>query len=183
MAPRRNTQTPQDNTPDYLVKPKAQFEADLDERIKLGEDLLNKVIQNQTDHSFMIDEHDHWHDYSSELINRAFNNLRSQYYIDYSRMLPMNINALNLYYSPTFAEKVAETKDGIKEHIDRLKKIKAKLMLIDELPILKSTPKKEVTKQVEGLRYLSNLFSKFHRVAQQLRHRHADRDTLFIKDE
>jgi hypothetical protein len=47
MAPRRTTQTPQDNTPDYLVKPKVQFEADLDARIKLGEDMANRPITTQ----------------------------------------------------------------------------------------------------------------------------------------
>jgi hypothetical protein len=184
MAQRRSKPAPQNNTPDYLAKSKELFEDELSERIKIGEELLNKVIQNQADFSPLIDEHDHWHDYNSELISRAFNNPQSQYHYDYSRMLPMNLKGLSLYYEPTFNERVADYKDGIREHVDRLKKIKAKLNLIDEQPALQIAQSPQtVSKQDRGLKLLSNLFSKFHKVAQHLRYRHGDRDTLVIKDE
>ena len=41
----------------------------------------------------------------------------------------------------------------------------------------------DIDLQEVGLARLTILFSKFHKVAQSLRHRHADRETLLIKDE
>jgi very-short-patch-repair endonuclease len=68
--------------------------------------------------------------------------------------------------------------------VDRLKKIKGKLGLIDESPGLQPPAiSKAADKQSEGLSRLSNVFARFHRVAQTLRHRHSSRETLIIKDE
>jgi hypothetical protein len=40
MAKKRTTQTPIDNSPDYLVKRKSDFEKELIDRIKKGGELL-----------------------------------------------------------------------------------------------------------------------------------------------
>jgi hypothetical protein len=188
MAQRRITQPPQDNTPDYLVKPKAQFESELDARIKLGEDMINRQIATQQDYSSCYQEYTFWNDYNEELLGRAFNKKENQYYKDYTYApsMFMGISTIGGGNSRPLSiqEIAAKLRGDVSKYLERLKKIKGKLGLIDELPGLQLTQSsKGIDKQAEGLRNLSNIFSKFHRVAQHLRHRHADRDTLIIKDE
>jgi len=181
MAQRRTASKPQNNIPAYLVKPKAQFEAELEARIKLGEQLANKHIQNENELSKLYNEYSFWNDYNAELISRAFSDKHSDYFADYTATLGFDIGSI--YREPSFTEKVAEQQGDITTVVDRLKKIKEKLVLIDEAPNLPAAIPKSVDKQTEGLRRLETIFSRFHRVAQTLRHRHGNRETLIVKDE
>jgi len=183
MAKRKTTPTIQDNTPDYLVKPKKQFETDLAERIKIGEELLNRQINNQQENGQLYSEYNFWHDFNSEFLKRAFNKTNNQYYEDYTRTPMMYVTSM-IPHTPSLREQIDKTKGDISKHLTRLKKIKEKLILIDELPGLQPIQDEtETDKQAKGLIYLEKIFSKFHRVAQSLRHRHASRETLIIKDE
>lgn len=183
MAKRRTTPTIQDNTPDYLVKPKKQFETDLAERIRIGEELLNRQINNQQENGQLYSEYNFWHDFNSEFLKRAFNKTSNQYFEDYTSTPMMYVTSM-IPHTPSLREQIEETKGDILKHLTRLKKIKEKLILIDELPGLQPIQDDtETDKQTEGLIYLEKIYSKFHRVAQSLRHRHASRETLIIKDE
>jgi hypothetical protein len=182
MAKRVAQNTQIDDTPDYLAKPKKQFEVELDERISLGEEILNRQVSNQEDLAKIRQDYSFWHDFNAELIKRAFNKTTSQYFKDYTLRTSIFLDAL--YHTPSFQEYVEEAKSKVTQHLNRIKKLKEKLILIEELPNLKS--EKEVlpvSKLDSGLSILEIIFSKFHKVAQSLRHRHADRDTLLLKDE
>jgi hypothetical protein len=183
MAKRRSIPTIQDNTPDYLVKPKKIFEGDLAERIRIGEELLNRQVNNQKENGQLYSDYNFWHDFNSEFLKRAFNKTNSQYYQDYTST-PMMYVASIIPHTPSLREQIDETKSDISKHLTRLKKIKEKLVLIDELPGLSSVQDDtQIDKQTEGLNYLEKIFSKYHKVAQSLRYRHASRETLTIKDE
>jgi hypothetical protein len=182
MAKRRSTTNiPQDNTPDFLVKPKKQFEADLNERIKIGLELIERQVTSSAALGKLHSDYTFWHDFNCEFLNRAFNKINNQYFKEYT--WEPSIYVGSMYPStPTFAEMVQDVRSDISKHLIRLQKIKEKLILIDELPGLEPEVK-EPDKLEEGLAYLNRLFSKFHRAAQTLRHRHGHRETLIIKDE
>ncbi len=183
MARRKTTPKIQDNLPDYLVKPKKQFETNLAERIRIGEELLNGQVNNQQEYGQLYSDYNFWHDFNSEFLKRAFNKTNNQYFKDYT-MTPMMHVASTIHHSPSLSEQIAKTKGDLSKQLTRLKKVKEKLILIDELPGLQAIQKDtEPDKQAEGLSNLEKIFSKFHRVAQSLRHRHASRETLIIKDE
>lgn len=183
MAKSKTTPTIQDNTPDYLVKPKKQFETDLAERIRIGEELLNRQINNLQENGQLYSEYNFWHEFNSEFLKRAFHKTNNQYYADYIRTPQIYVTSM-ITHTPSLREQIEKTKGDISKHQTRLKKIKEKLILIDELPGIQLIQEDtESDKQEEGLNYIAKLFSKFHRVAQSLRHRHASRETLIIKDE
>jgi hypothetical protein len=183
MVKRKTTPTIQDNSPDYLVKPKNQFELDLSERIKIGEELLGRQITNQQEYSKLYTDYNFWHDFNGEFISRAFNKTNSQYFQDYTWTPSFFVSSM-ITHTPSLREQFQETQGDISKYVTRLQKIKEKLILIDELPGLQTmSDDNETDKQTDGLKYLDKLFSKFHRVAQSLRHRHSSRETLVIKDE
>src|SRR4051812_46722829 len=160
MAKRRSTTTPpQDNTPDFLVKPKKQFEADLTERIKIGLELLERQVANNAELGKLRSDYNFWHDFNSEFLNRAFNKTNNQYFKEYTREPSFFVTSM--YPStPSFPEMVQDVRGDISKHLTRLQKIKEKLVLIDELPGLEPETK-EPDKLEEGLFYLNRLFSKF----------------------
>jgi len=84
MAQRKITQSLQESTPDYLVKPKTDFEKILKSRIEIGERLLNTQIINQPEYASYRGEYESWHDYNKELLVNYFNNRENQYYKDYT---------------------------------------------------------------------------------------------------
>lgn len=78
-------------------------------------------------------------------------------------------------------ERAEEARGNISKYVIRLEKILAKLPLIDQLADVDDDNRTD--KQNEGLVFLEKIFLNFHKVAQNLRHRHNNRDTLIIKDE
>lgn len=182
MAKRRNTTTVlQENAPDYLIKPKEQFNSDLTSRITIGSELLGRAINNSSDLEKLNSDYTFWHDFNCEFLNRAFNKTNNQYYNEYTWTPSFYVGSL-VPHTPSFSEMTEKVRGDISKHLFRLKKIKEKLVLIDELPGLEPEVKKP-DKLEESLIYLKKIFLKFHRTAQSLRHRHADRDTLIIRDE
>lgn len=187
MAQRKITQSLQESTPDYLVKPKTDFEKILKSRIEIGERLLNTQIINQPEYASYRGEYESWHDYNKELLVNYFNNRDNQYYKDYT-YTPSAYGVIRSIGSAppplSFQQIVGLLKNDIVKYLYRLKKIEGKLDLIDEQPGLQVVQSpKAASKQEEGLIILGNLLAKFHKAAQYLRRRHADRDTLLIKDE
>lgn len=171
----------QDNTPDYLIKPKKEFESDLEKRIAIGKELLDRQIINPPTYSKLHTDYHFWHDFNAEFLKRAFNKTNSQYYQDYTKTPGIYVSSMT---PPTLSEQIDDLRGDVSNHLMRLKKIKEKLVLIDELPDLEVVSKEpKQNGQLDGLIFLGKLFSKFHRTVQSLRHRHADRDTLIIKDE
>ena len=61
MAKRKTTSVAEDNSPDFLVKPKKQFEADLIERIKIGIELFERPVNNQPEYAKLKSDRNFWH--------------------------------------------------------------------------------------------------------------------------
>ncbi|GAB4021397.1 hypothetical protein GCM10028773_30020 [Spirosoma koreense] len=80
MSKRRVSQSPVDNTPDFLVKRKDQFEAELGDRILIGERIIEKQINNRDDLAKASQEYTSWNDYNAEFIKRAFNRSDNQFF-------------------------------------------------------------------------------------------------------
>jgi hypothetical protein len=172
-----------DNSPDYLVKRKVDFEKELTDRINKGGELLGRQVTSNSELGQLASEYSFWHDFNKELLKRAFNKTTNQYFNDYTSSPAFMISSIGGYERPpTLQESISKEKGNISKYLTRLQKIKEKLVLIDELPGL-TIAEPETDTLVEGIKYLESLFSRFHKVAQSLRHRHKDRETLIIKDE
>jgi hypothetical protein len=174
---------PQDNTPEYLTKPRDQFANELQERIELGEALLSRDINNQTDLAQLSQDYTLWNEYNTELISRSFSKTNGQYYRDYT-YTPPYIGVVSLYErrQSTFQEQLEEHRSPIISKVNRLKKLKERVPLIEELPGLKPV-KKDESKQDLALKNLERIFKRFHKVALSLRNRHGQRPTILIQDE
>jgi len=181
MTKKRSAINQLENTPDYLIKPKKQFEDELFERIRIGSELLGRQINNLQELEKLTSDHNFWHDFNGEFLKRAFNKISNQYYQEYIWESPIYVGSM-LPCNASFTEMTREVRGEISDRIIRLQKIKEKSILFDELPGLQPIAQ-ESDKLEEGLIYLGKLFSKFHRTAQSLRYRHADRESLIISDE
>ncbi|NDU99267.1 PD-(D/E)XK nuclease domain-containing protein, partial [Spirosoma terrae] len=79
---------------------------------------------------------------------------------------------------------VGEARADISQKLNRLKLIKGELPLIDEFVGIETIVEKSfVDVQTEAISQLARIFSRFHKVAQSLRYRRRNRETLVIKDE
>ena len=170
-----------DNTPDPLAKDRQQFEKEIEQRIKLGDDLVNREVSNQPALSKLKDDYDLWNNYNAELVKRAFNKQNNECYREYSAHGTVWVTGM-FGGRVTFEQLVNQEKQDITDRINRLKKIQNKLPLIAEVSNL---PKSGtiIDKTKTALENLTKIFDRFHKVAQSLRHRHNDRETLIIKDE
>lgn len=171
----------QDQVKDYLAKSHDKFKSELQERIQLGEELLSRQILNQADLAKLREDHSFWHDYNAELLKQSFNNPSNSYLKTYI-FQPMFLTSSGGYHQSSISELLQEEKSDITNHLNRLKKIFEKVNLIELVPNL-LTEKVEQPKDEIAVNLLSNLFSKFHKVAQSLRQRHNNRNTLLINDE
>lgn len=183
MAKSRSLPT-QESTPEYLTKPKEQFQGELADRIARGEDLVNRSVNSKEELQQLNDDFGYWHDYNKELLSRAFTQTSNKYYEQYcwyptSFMLTSSNKERR---TPGFAEQVHSEKENIAKYITRLKKIKEKLPLIDELPDRVKEDKK-IDQHKNALQHLENLLARFHKSVQSLRVRRAGRPPLVIQDE
>lgn len=143
---------PQSLPATILVKPKAVLKAELNERIKTGEDLYDTTVQRMDELTELQRTFSDWNDYNRELIKRAFNNgSQSEYYLEYYRVndyvgLYDSIKRGNTSH-PTY--KLEKAKERIHNCITILKRLVEKLPLIDEAHSIQGYNTKE--------RFYSNL--------------------------
>jgi hypothetical protein len=140
------------------------------------------IAQSMQDYTF-------WNDYNIELIKRAFNRPDNQYFKEYTytasslatTIVPFRLGPKP---QPTIADRANKIRHQLETKLHRLSLIHKKLPLIDVDPrVDKQIGQKEGDLQDNALINLSIIFSKFHKVAQSLRRRHANRETLLIRDE
>ena len=72
MAKRNPQYTPP--PPTELVRQRDKFIQKLEDRIQLGEEILNFPVKTQTDFETNRDNYNHWNDYNSEYLKQSFNN-------------------------------------------------------------------------------------------------------------
>lgn len=187
MATSRNIKSEENETADFLTKSKILFQKELEDRIKEGEDLTNLDIKSHDDLDSLNDKFSFWHSYNIELLSRSFSKINNKYHEEYIWSPSLGMIFSDALYGtpkePSLNEKAVSQKQDIRKFITHLKKIKERLPLIEEIPGLEKKPIEPKNNQDYGLKQLQLLFNKFHKVSQSLRIRHANRETIIIKDE
>lgn len=178
MAKRLNSISPEVHK-DVLIKTHEQFNKELEERLEIGQELLNRQISSTTELSSSKEDFNLWDDYNKELLKQSFDRPNNDYHRDYC----FTGISYSLGHPRSLAEILQEHKSDINRQITRLRKIREKSNLIESKVIQPVRQELEKDETQIGLEKLYNLFSKFHRIAQTLRSRHDFRPTLIVNDE
>ncbi len=132
MATKKKQVTEQPKT--VLIKPREVFKKELSDRIAIGEELLNRNIQQVPELEKLNKDSSNWDDYNEELIKRAFNNQYSEYYHEYSRVNQMvGFTGFGVHpdaHNPAYKLKLA--KEKITNCLTILNRLVDKLPLIDQ---------------------------------------------------
>ncbi len=135
-----------------LIKPRGVFKNELLERIKIGDDLFNRTIENTEELDQLRKDRSSWHDYNKELIKRAFNNHDSEYYYQYSKLNTMSgmtdyLQGVNTDH-PSY--RLQQAKDEVENINTWLKRLVDKLPLIEEEKSIGQFQTKEKTMYNSG---------------------------------
>ncbi len=145
-----NTSNPTVSDHSSLIKSKSDFIKDLEERIALGENILNASIKNKNDFQTLKRNYSSWHDYNLELLKQSFNNPHNEYHRNYKATARAIIGQLSTTMSAK--EEIREFKDRVSRKIDNLKNLVQKTNLLksttEEIDINHSFPKNMNTSQV-----------------------------------
>jgi len=141
MATRKRTVPEIPKIPDSLIVERESFKGILNERIKLGNELLSTQV-TQTDQLEKLEkEYYKWDDYNSEYLKQSFNNENSEYKIEYDSR---NDWVGNIFGGPdTPQERYQNLRKKIANKIENLEK------LVDKTDLLKSEIKEQVVDKVE----------------------------------
>lgn len=136
-------------------------------------------MNNEDDKDKCWEEFITWDLYNVELLKQAFENPDNAYVNEYKR----SSGAGGIYFGGEYKEPTVQEKiDGIREEmgsqVRRLKWFHDKIELLKTLPGLSA---KDLHKA--KLEALIHLLTRFHKVAQEFRDRHSDRETILLKDE
>lgn len=167
---------------DVLIKSHSEFKKELDIRLEIGKELIDKSVTNHSELQESENNYNSWDDYNAELLKQSFDRPNNDYHSDYTHS---GFFIATLGGGPSsFNDLLNEHKSTVINKQNRLQKIRDKVDLIETLK--KESLSVRNTKEDNDkivLNKLENLFSKFHRIAQTLRNRHGSRDSLIIKDE
>lgn len=150
------------------------FKKTLEQRIKIWNELLEKHILSIDELDELIIDYSKWNEWNKEYLKQSFNYQDNQYFIDYKSSWIFFISS----HTPSLPEKIKDKKNDIKKKINKLDQLlnKADLIPIDE------NIKIEVT-EINHTKNIINIMKWFHKCAQELRHRHSNRETIILNDE
>jgi len=123
-----------------LKKPKETFVKELQERISLGKDLLNRQITTMEQLDGLKKDYASWDDYNEELLKRSFNKVTNEYYNDYHNCAQW-IGVEDVLYrrnTNSVEYKLKHERDRINASIVNLERLVDKLPLIDEIESIDS---------------------------------------------
>lgn len=166
-----------DNEPALLVVDKEELKQALRDRIIIGEKIPERQINNDTEKQQMWTEFIDWNNYNEELVRQAFDKPKNIYIEEYKYKSGFSIDAL-YGREKTFHEWVEHDKNVIKYQVKKLQRFYEK---VDLLKSVETIPKTDKSKH--NLSVLISLLHRFHKVAQAIRERHDDRETIIIRDE
>ena len=124
MATRKNPKVDQTPQTTLLIVGKEHFKEQLNKRIQIGEELISRQIQTQTQLDQAEQEFYDWDDFNSELLKQSFNNEQNEYKIDYDRvnsylgLFGSTINPLQEFYKK------------VQNKVNNLKQLYAKVELL-----------------------------------------------------
>jgi hypothetical protein len=173
----RQKQIPIDSEIALLVVDKEELKQKLEIRISIGEKIPERQINSDAEKQQMWTEFIDWNNYNEELIRQAFDKPKNIYIEEYKYKAGFGVGVL-YGREKTFHEWVQHDKDVIKYQVKKLQRFFEKVDLLKSVEITLKTDKAK-----NNLSLLITLLHRFHKVAQALRDRHEDRETLIIRDE
>lgn len=162
-----------------LTIDKQILKAQIIEREQIGLELINRPIKSNDEKQQAWDEFMRWNTYNEELIKQAFNDPNNTYADQYKYRPGFDIGSVYARREKTFQERVENNKSEIRHQLKKLRSFYERVDLFKSESVL--IPHSEDKKN--DITQLVRLLNRFHKVAQALRHRHADRDTILIDDE
>lgn len=168
---------PVDNGIVFLVVDKEELKVKIEERIKLGLDLSERQISSKEEKNKVWAEFIDWNNFNEELVRQAFDKPSNFYLEEYKYKAGFSIDALYGKQN-TFQEDVEEDKSAIKYQVRKLRRFYEKVELLKSPENL---VKNDTAKN--NLNNLLTLLKRFHKVAQAIRDRHNNRESIIIKDE
>lgn len=168
---------PVDNGIVFLVVDKEELKAKIEERIQLGLDLSERQISSKEEKNKLWGEFIDWNNFNEELVRQAFDKPSNFYLEEYKYKAGFSIDALYGKQN-TFQEDVEEDKSAIKYQVRKLRRFYEKVELLKSPENLVKTDTAK-----NNLNNLLTLLKRFHKVAQAIRDRHNDRESIIIKDE
>jgi hypothetical protein len=177
---RKGTPPQPPTIPPKLIVPRSEARQKLEAHIEKGRNIVNRPMDSQAEVDEAKADGEKWRDYAITLLSRLFDNTSvSDKYRDETRGI--GIGGGDIHYTeerdifkPWMAYRVREV-ESVLERLD---------LYEENLPV--ATRLHEGTQKdprADALEKIELIANRFHTVARQLRHRHADRDTLTISDE
>ncbi len=121
-----------------LVIPREQFKLVLEERVKIGKEILDEKIQDQKSFDENIQKYYLWNDYNSEYLKQSFNNEYNEYKSSYDTCADW-VGFRGLILRPeTPQEKLGDHKMTVEKKLENLNK------LISKTDLLKSAVKSTI---------------------------------------
>lgn len=160
-----------------LVRDKEELKRKVQEQIQLGEAIVAREINNKQGYELTWTYFKDWDNLNEELIRQAFDNPVNIYVSEYKYKSPIYIDAI--YGDPkSFGQEIEDAKSQIRYQITKLTRFYNKIDLLKSNDVtLKSDHSKE------NILKLINILSRFHKVAQAIRDRHKNQETIIIRDE
>jgi predicted nucleotide-binding protein len=122
---RRQSPSPGAHEPGLLTAPRERFAAELDERIKLGTELLERQLGSRDEVKAAQSDYFTWSDYNKELLRRRFTT--SEIADGYSSSAGMFILG-----DQSLAQEIQEHRDDVAMRLRRLESIRERLPLFEE---------------------------------------------------
>jgi predicted nucleotide-binding protein len=110
-----------------LVKEKDIFNSQLDQRVKIGQELYDRKINTQEEFSKIKEEYSEWDDWNSEYLKQAFNIEQNEYRSDYDNSEPIIFRMMKRQ-TPT--QDLMDFKEKVKRKTAVLKKLRKKSDLL-----------------------------------------------------
>lgn len=110
-----------------LVVGKEYFEEEINKRISIGAEIMERPIQTTRQLEQARQEYYDWNDFNSEFLKQSFDNPSNEYKQKYD-----DVNNKLMYFlgNTSQAEELREFKDDVKNKVNNLKQLNAKLSLI-----------------------------------------------------
>lgn len=125
MAKRKITTQDELNEPTVLIVGREYFKEEISKRIVIGEEIYNRHIQTNRQFEQAKQDYYNWNDFNSELLKQSFNNSNNEYKQSYD-----NVNEKYIYVSKSPAEELEEFIEDVKNKVNNLRQLIAKLTLI-----------------------------------------------------
>jgi len=113
-----------------LIIDKLEFKTKLDERIKIGNEILNRQVTTKEELDVLSNDFSLWNDYNFEYLKQSFNNPNNEYLKTYKFTGHTILGSIEYNSNPILNEK-----EKIEAKINNLVKLKAKSDLIKSIVI------------------------------------------------